>query len=153
MKKTKYSEGDVFVIPLRTKGYGLGLIARKNKDILLGYFFDIKYDQIPLTFDSSILDEKKKIILIRQFGALGIKKGDWQIIGRVEVWERADWPVPKFFRHTSPLKPFLITYNDDLEPIAEENCIESQREFFPKDGIAGYGLIELILTDHFDSKL
>jgi hypothetical protein len=41
-------EGDVVAVPLRQGGFGIGLVARKYKSILLGYFLDPFILRFPL---------------------------------------------------------------------------------------------------------
>ena len=68
MKRIKYQEGDVFVFPLRSDGYGVGLITRISSDkhrIPLGYFFKHKYVLIPTMIDFDLI-EKNKTILNKQ---------------------------------------------------------------------------------------
>jgi hypothetical protein len=49
MRRIKYYEGQWFAIPLRTGGYGLGVVVRGGNKTKggLGYFFGPRYDSIP----------------------------------------------------------------------------------------------------------
>jgi len=145
--KVKFEEGDVFVVPLRSHGYGLGLIARKNKDIILGYFFNIRFDELPGCIDYDLL-EKHRVIFAKQFGSPGLKGGTWVIIGHLQNWKREDWPVPTFCREDPLLGIyFAVHYNDNLECIGEEKIPESLAAKMYKDSLAGYGSIEKTLTE------
>ncbi len=43
-----YQEGDWFAVPLRSGGYGVGLVARApGNGIVLGCFFGTRYDTLP----------------------------------------------------------------------------------------------------------
>lgn len=47
-RELAHREDDVFAVPLRDGGYGIGVVARRDgKRAVLGYFFDPRYDSPP----------------------------------------------------------------------------------------------------------
>src|ERR1700736_2791876 len=97
--KLPYSEGSVFLVPLKTGGFARGVVARAPKragKVLLGYFFG---PRVPSTNDAllSDLDPANAVLRIR-FGDLHLIDGTWAIVGRVPNWDRSDWPMPDFVR-------------------------------------------------------
>lgn len=99
MPKVSYREGDWVAVPLRDGGYAVGLIARANpKGALLGYFFGPRRSRIPRLHDVSGL-RPGDAVLVRTFGHLGIVHGTWPLLGRLDGWERQDWPTPVFVRY------------------------------------------------------
>src|SRR5690349_2862282 len=97
-RKLPYKEGDWFAVPLRSGGYGLGLVARMNgKGIGLGYFFPPKHEEPPTKEDVTDVSADDAV-LIRRIGDLGLLRGEWPIISSSEKWSRDDWPLPAFAR-------------------------------------------------------
>lgn len=146
MENKNYSEGSLIAIPLRDKGYGLGLIARKQENIALGYFFKYKSEKIPKEIDPSIIS-KKNSILIRKFGSLGIDNGSWKIIGQLKEWAKNDWGIPKF-KMIDPLteEAICIEYNDHLQEVTRSKISKENSKSLYDSSTAGYGAIEIILT-------
>jgi len=149
-KKLPYKEGDWFAVPLEKHGYAIGLIARGTKGaILLGYFFGPPRRTIPSCED--IIDLKAEdAVLIRMFGDLGLLNGEWPIICASQKWNREEWPMPEFVRIGSISgKASLIKYSeDDLRyEINARPCSQDLVGLHPKDMIAGYGAIEIVLTN------
>src|ERR1700729_2790067 len=99
MAKVKYREGDWFAVPLLDGGFGVGVIARANpKAALLGYFFGPVRSAVPTLNDVADL-KPADAVLIRKFGHLGIVQGRWPLIGRIDGWDRREWPTPVFVRY------------------------------------------------------
>jgi len=149
MKKLPYREGDLFTLPLRDSGIAIGLIARAGPrgQVLFGYFFNLRYDNLPDLVDFSRLTPGDAIVRYR-FGDLGLINGRWQILGAMPRWDRIHWPMPPFVRE-DPLtghKAQVIYAEDD--PSLELSCIKLTDTMMtdPKDGVAGCGYIELWLT-------
>jgi Immunity protein 26 len=145
--KLPYSEGSVFLVPLRRGGYARGVVARagaKGK-ILLGYFFGPRIESI----GTIALDDLNPAgaALRMQFGDLGLINGAWSIVGRIPNWNRAEWPMPEFVRR-DPLsgKAWLVRRSD-----TNPGQIDSERptDFdspLPEDALSGYGAVEIKLT-------
>jgi Immunity protein 26 len=152
--KLPYSEGTVFLVPLRDSGYARGVVARSSRKgkILLGYFFAPCLQSTNLIeFDN--LDPAKAVLCVR-FGDLGLINGEWRILGNISNWNRTDWPMPKFIRR-DPLgrkKPILVQYSDDSpDEIIKETYTTDSVEW-GTDSLSGYGAVEIKLTKIINKK-
>ncbi len=150
--KLRYSEGSIFLVPLRNGGYARGVAARvdpKGK-ILFGYFFGPRFE----TNAAPSNDLRPDAALLRlRFGALGLQNGSWPILGRLPCWKRTEWPISIFIRR-DPLgkrKPRLVRYDDsDPSRIEYEHPLDKDAELQP-DSLSGYGLVEIKLTKLLES--
>ncbi|WP_309893697.1 Imm26 family immunity protein [Archangium sp.] len=147
--KSPIELGDWFAAPLRTGGYGVGVVARKGrKGILFGYFFGPRSACVPGLVE---LQELRAVdaILVRQFGHLGLLERKWPVIGRLENWRMEDWPLSEFGRVDESLgKAWRVRYPDDLSGLGEETpCSIEAAKALPCDALAGDGAIEILLTD------
>ena len=143
-----YSEGNVFVVPLRKGGYARGVIARagpKGK-VLFGYFFG------PLLRSVSHVQVEDltpaKAILLLRFGDLGLMNGEWPNCGTVPNWNRSNWSMPHFKRSDllRPDRAFEVEYSDaDPNRLVAEYPVEPDRNL-PADSLSGYGAVEIKLT-------
>lgn len=143
-KKLKIQEGDVFSYPINDDLFGIGLVLRINGMIMLSVFFDPKF----VNQDSNVLklDLSKQVIFFTCLcSALGIKNSRWKILGKLESWDKRQWPIPVFKRKDSLSGEYSkVFYNENLE---ETNCIEVESGAVtiidcPDDGLAGYGYVE-----------
>jgi hypothetical protein len=112
--KLPYSEGDIFALPLRDGGYGLGVVARMNgKGAVFGYFFGRRYDEPPALAEVGELDPIDNV-WVPIFGDLGLTRGTWPVVGPLPGWQRAEWPMPAFGRHEELTGRYLrVEYGDD----------------------------------------
>lgn len=95
-KKQKYSEGDLFGVPLADGGFGVGLVVRKSKrGVLFGYFFGPRREDIPALDELHGL-EPARSVLAGLFGDLDIRDSLWPVIGGMPGWSRERWPLPYF---------------------------------------------------------
>jgi hypothetical protein len=106
-RKLPYAEGTWFAVPLKKKsGYVVGIIARHGHlDRLFGYFFGPRRRAIPTLKAVQKLRPEDSFRRCR-FSDVGLLSRRWPIIGAVESWDRADWPLPPFiilddFEHTA----------------------------------------------------
>ncbi len=102
--------------------------------------------------DSDLI-EKNKTILISKFGIQGIRNGTWHIMNRLADFNRTDWPIPVFLRHTEPFPPRLIQYDDNLDEIEDREApphIDANSYY--KDGLGGSGAIEIRMTGLIDGN-
>lgn len=78
----KFGEGDWFALPIKDGGWALGLIARRRprSSTLLGYFFGPRRQSPPILADATGLDPSDAD-LIHVFGYLGLKNGEWPVLG------------------------------------------------------------------------
>ena len=143
---TGYGEGDLFAVPLRDGGYGVGLAARTRGDgIVVGYFFGRRFDAPPEAGEVDPAD----VVWIHSFGDLGLIEGEWPVIGRLPGWRREDWPMPAFGRRESLTGRLLrVEYPDD-DPNGtprETRISEAELADLPEDGLAGAGFVEQRMT-------
>jgi hypothetical protein len=148
-RRLTYREGDVFAVPLRAGGYGVGVVARMNGEgAVLGYFFGRRYDEPPELADVGGLAAGDNI-LTAIFGDLGLIRRNWPVVGRVRGWRREEWPMPAFGRREQLTGDYLrVEYADD-DPSSRPREVQVTREEFerlPEDGLAGFAFIEARLT-------
>lgn len=148
-RKLTYGEGDVFAVPLRDGGYGVGVVARMNgKGAVLGYFFGRRYDEPPELGDLEDLVAIENV-LVQCFGDLGLIRGTWPVVGRLPGWRREEWPMPAFGRREELTgRCWRVEYDDDDPNSRPREVLISLEECerLPEDGAAGSGFIEARLT-------
>jgi hypothetical protein len=146
-------EGDWFVVPLRDGGFGVGLVARANKQgVVLGYFFGPRREQPPAPHELSGLAPSDAVLLV-QFGDLHLRSGRWRVIGRAAAWSRADWANPVFGRFEVLTGRSIAVEYDDDDPnrVVRETDVERQDlSRYPNDGLHGASAVELQLTSLLD---
>ena len=150
MKKLPYEEGDWFAVPLRDRGYAVGLVARrpKNARVLLGYFFGPRRDDVPSLDEVSSLSPEQAVSALR-FGDLSLVNNEWPVIGRSPSWDRLRWPMPTFVR-TEPLRgiTWKVHYpNDNPRGNPTLERVKGNLADFEKDGLYGAGAVEIHLTE------
>jgi len=152
-KRVKYNEGQWFAVPLREKGFALGIIVRgdfKTKGGL-GYFFGPRRLNVPTATDTLQLGPSNAI-LITKFGDLYLVEGKWPLIESDRPFQRQDWPVPQFARIDilNNEKGVLVEYDQDnsqmTRPILETPCLAMDLVGLPQDVLAGAGAVEIKLT-------
>jgi hypothetical protein len=148
MAKPSYGEGDWFAVPLRDGGFGVGVIARANRNgVLLGFFFSPKHAEPPARAAVAAL-EPGDAVLVRRFGHLGLKNGTWPVLGPAGEWDRELWSVTRFGRR-EPLRglAFVEVYDDDdpNKHVATERATAEEVDRLPEDGLSGAGAIEVRL--------
>jgi hypothetical protein len=146
--KLPYSEGSVFLVPLRKGGYARGVVARASPrgKGLLGYFFG---PRLPSADTAKVDDlDPSTATLCVIFGDLGLINGEWQILGIVPNWDRTQWPMPDFVRR-DPLgrrKPMLVRYSDKDPMRIEAEFPVDDDSGLATDSAYGYGAVEIELT-------
>lgn len=149
MARVKYQEGDWFAVPLQDGGYAVGVIARANpQGVLLGYFFGPARPVVPTLDDVASL-KAGSAVLVSMFGHLGIAKGKWPLLGRVDGWDRREWPMPVFVRYEELAGRSLQVFYDDDDPnhvLREQQVAPGEAEQGPRDGLMGAGFAEGALT-------
>jgi Immunity protein 26 len=152
MKNLPYSEGSVFLVPLRTGGFARGVVARaaKKGKVLLGYFFGPRL----ASADAAALTDlcPANAVLRIRFGDLGLVNGEWQVVGKVPNWSRSEWPVPDFVRRDplGRLKPRLVRYSDDDPGHIDSEFVIDDDAGLAADSMSGYGAVEIKLTKLLD---
>jgi hypothetical protein len=142
-RKLPYSLGDIFAVPLRDRGYALGVVARADgKGIVLGYFFGPRVESLESPLQARTLDANLAIKVCR-FGDLGLIREKWPVLGRVESWDPARWSVPEFCRGGD----IRVVYDGDSLAVSREERIDSREcRLLPQDGLEGAGFVEIKLT-------
>jgi hypothetical protein len=153
--KLPYKEGSVFGIPLRSGGFGIGVVARTAPKgcIFLGYLFGPKRDTAPTLDEVRSLRPEDAVRVVR-IGDLSLMDGTWPLIGDLDSWKRAEWPMPPFARSDEiSRRAWQVQYSD-----VDANKIESQAEMhyadaddLGSDSVFGAGAAEIILTKHLDA--
>ena len=146
--KLPYSEGSVFLVPLKNGGYARGVVARASRHgkVLFGYFFGplLRSTDI-VAFDD--LDPANAVLCV-MFGDLGLINGEWVVRGAVPNWDRTQWPMPDFVRKDPLgfLKPVLVRYCDtDPRRVETEYRIDDDSGL-PTNSLSGYGAVEIKLS-------
>ena len=147
----KVTEGDWYAVPLRDGGYGVGVVARKGKGgLLFGYFFGPRRPQPPVLEDVRQL-RAQDALFCEMFGDLGIQNGQWTFVGRLETWNRDDWPLPQFGRIADEGRgiAWIVTYDeDDLSRKGmDRRCTLEEARRLPPNVESGYGAVEIFLTE------
>ncbi len=147
----KVDLGDLFAVPLKSGGYGIGVIARMKKGrgakSIVGYFFDLKLDNIPEPSDLSDIGHSQ-VRYITQFGDLGLHEDRWPIIGPMPNWDQEDWPMPVFGKVMLDGVRAEKVYYDPSNPEKWTNfepCAIEEARALPQDGLAGARAIETVL--------
>jgi hypothetical protein len=144
-----YSEGSVFLVPLRDGGFARGVVARvaSKGSIVFGYFFGPRLES-PAAATFGDLDSAKAALRIR-FGDLGLMNGEWRLIDRIVDWNPARWPMPEFGSRDPLTGKAWVTRYCDKDPRREESRRQVNTESIsdlPDDGLYGYGAAEIRLT-------
>jgi hypothetical protein len=155
MSRLPYKEGDVFAVPLRNGGFGLGVIARvaKGGRVLLGYFFGPRLQRAPTSVERATLRPQDAIKVVR-FGDLSLMNGAWPLIGSIDKWDRKEWQMPRFYRRDELSKrAWLIAYSDDnpAQEIGKEASTYGATGY-EQDALLGAGAVELVLTRSLRSE-
>jgi hypothetical protein len=147
-RKLPYELGTWFAVPVPSGGYGVGVVARANKKgVVLGYFFGPRRFKIP-TLDEVRQARPCDAVLVHLFGALGLVREEWPILGNDPNWRREDWPMPGFFYRDSISGRTQLRYYDESKlgvHVREEPCDSTLSSTAPRDGLAGQGALEIYL--------
>jgi len=119
--RVKFSEGDVFLVPLIQGGFAVGLIARRTAkgDGVLAYIFkEIVSNLGPLEMGRIV--SKDMVADVVDVGVQSLNSGDWPVVGRLSEWRRSDWPVPLFRYQAGQIsKRSQEDYQKEIEIIRE----------------------------------
>lgn len=109
----------------------MGVVARGKNPVLFGYFFGPRRSKVPNLTELQRLTPADAT-LVGKFGHLGIVQGRWSLIGRLNDWDRANWPMPAHIRNEELTgRSFLVWYDDDnqnhviredLNPTRADGC-------------------------------
>ena len=145
----KYPEGTVFAVPLGDGEFACGLVARANTNgVLAGYFFGPRRANAPGLGDVAHV-RPEDAVLIGRFGHLGLRGGEWPILGTLPGWQRELWSLPPFVRYEELSGRTFLVFYSDLDPhqlLREIQVPAGPMEQGPKDGLMGAGFVELSLS-------
>lgn len=146
--KLPYSQGSVFLVPLRSGGYARGVIVRATPGgkVLLGYFFGPRLES-KTSVELNDLHPANAILRVR-FGDLGLINFEWPVLGTIPYWNPAEWPMPCFVRRDplGKMKPKMVRYSDvDASHQESEEPVENDSEL-ESDSLYGSGAVEIRLT-------
>lgn len=150
MVKKNYEEGSWFAVPLKPKGFAVGLAARNTPRGagILAYFFDKHYQSPPALSELEHL-EAKDALRVLQIGDLGLINGEWKVIGKQPNWDRSKWPVPNFIRRepiTGRVWQVTLSNDDPAVVVSEKLVSEEQAAGSGPHLIYGYGAVEKVLS-------
>ena len=142
-----YSEGSLFLVPLRDTGYARGVVGRATKSgkVVFGFFFGLR-----LSSPSAITEDElfpNRAILCARFGDLGLINGKWPIYSKLSKWNRSEWSMPEFARR-EPIssKVWRVKYrDDDPNKIEDASAADFDAKLEP-DRMCGNGAVEILLT-------
>jgi hypothetical protein len=146
--KKQIPEGTWFAVPLRSRGYTAGVVARTSgTGVMTGYFFDKVWAQPPALEQLKGLKPDAALRVLR-FGDLGLLDGTWPIIGRDETWRRGEWPTPAFIRRDElSRKAWKVEYSDtDPSVVASETRVDYETTGLERNASCGAGSVEIQLT-------
>ena len=141
-------EGTWFAVPLRTKGFAVGVVARTTAPggIVLAYFFPAVWDTPPGIDEVEALPPRMAVRVLR-VGDLGLTDGTWQIIGIDPGWRREDWSVPKFVRRDElSRRAWIVEYSDTDANIVVSESPADDGTGLERDAVLGAGAAEIVMT-------
>lgn len=143
MANVKHEEGDWFAIPLTDGGFALGIVARTKGAAVLGYFFGPRRPEQPTLADATSC-EPSDAVLVGRFSDLGIKRGEWPLLGRIPGWQREAWPIPVFVRHEELSGRSSHVFYDPDHPGKRLRDVQIGPDVpqGPEDGMMGAGFVE-----------
>lgn len=145
-RRKSFANGTVFLVPLRDRGYAVGVLARNSGEgHAFGYFFGPRIDS-GADVDIDRL-EPGDAILIGKFGDLELLRGNWPEVGSIRPWDPSRWPIPPLARiDESAGKAWLSTYDEDFNCTREEEIRVEDANYYPYDRLMGSGSVEIRLT-------
>jgi len=148
--KPKFGPGDWFAVPLSDGTWAAGRIARRGGPTLVGYFFGPRRREVPTLAEVASL-RPEDAVYVRKFGYLGLREGEWPILGGAEEFDRASWPMPMFGMHDVRGEYWGLIY-DENRPSALLRQVRITAEEFtkvPSAGAAG----DIFVAEWLDSIL
>lgn len=145
----KYTNGTLFLVPLKDFGFVQGLVCRHNaKGTVFARFFPPRLRNNR----TQMLPVAETSVFCGRVGDLGLRTGAWPIIGRLSDFDFEKWPLPKFVRLAGNV-PHVVTYDDQLKIVSD--CIAAREDLTGTecdDGLMGHGFVEIKLTRLFENE-
>ncbi|MCK6474914.1 MAG: immunity 26/phosphotriesterase HocA family protein [Planctomycetes bacterium] len=145
MKRTP-PEGSIFLVPLRDRGFAIGVLARASgKGKCYGYFFGPRIHAKEDVKVENLIPENP--ILVGQFGDLELLSGNWKVIDLIPDWLQNRWPMKPLARVDEAAKrAWLSFYDDALNCTKESEITVEEAKNHPYDRMMGAGAVEIRLT-------
>ena len=147
MKRRKsIDEGTVFLVPLRDRGYAVGVVARiSGEGHAFGYFFGPRINGAADADTYSL--KASDAVLVGKFGDLELIRGNWPEVDSIEPWDPSMWPMMSLARIDECAgKAWLSTYDDNFNCIGEKEITVDEAHSYPYDRLMGAGSVEIRLT-------
>lgn len=141
-------EGTWFAVPLRSKGFAVGVVARRARrgGVILAYFFNKIWGQPPPLDEVRVLRPRDACRVLR-VGDLGLVNGTWPVVARDPDWRRGEWPTPQFLRKDDlSRKAWVVQYSDHDVNVVELETPTSYDTNLERDAVWGAGAVEVVLT-------
>jgi hypothetical protein len=141
-------EGTWFAVPLRSKGFAVGVVARTSPGggVVLAYFFKKVWDQPPPLAEVKGFKAEDAVRVLR-VGDLGLIDGTWPVLGRDPDWRRAGWTVPPFVRKDDlSRRAWTVQYSDCDANLVESETPTSYDTNLERDAVLGAGAVEVVMT-------
>ena len=147
--RSTFGEGTAFAIPLRTHGVAIGVLSRSSPSgILFGHFFGPRRVHLP-DLESLASLSPEDAVFIGRFGHLGLRDGNWPVLGLLPGWERSRWSMPPLVRREPITGRGFHVFYDDKDPsrlVGEEQVDDATVGGSPSDGLMGAAFVEMRLT-------
>ena len=146
-----YSEGDFFAVPLKTGGYGIGIVVVTGpRGTAVGRFFGTTRDSVPTLNELKHLTEGDSIH-VEHFRDEGLQDGSWKIIGQHPSWDSYDWPIPKFgwfqpFTDKSGGRAFEMELDENLRTFRQKEVSIEHFRTLPYEGVVPAKAAEITVT-------
>lgn len=132
--------GDWFTVPLPGGDAAVGHAVRVVQgSITLTYFFTAPSDSPTLEACRELAP--RDAITAQVCGGMGIRNGEWQLLGTVDV-DPAEWPVPEFERRDTTRfggdHLYLVTLDSNLSATDTVEISTEEAGLRPPDGMCGY---------------
>jgi hypothetical protein len=134
----RYREGDWFAVPLGDGTYVPGRIARHHRGIVFGYFFP-PVDRVPASDELATLraaDSAAQML----FSHLGLRDGEWPVLGQTGDWDPDEWPLVEFERRVDDTV-YAIRWDEETlnEEVSSVRLDPAEAGKRPSDALAGAG--------------
>jgi hypothetical protein len=142
------AEGSCFAVPLRSKGFVIGVVARNSSSsgVVLAYFFKKIWERIPFLDEIKGLKPAEASRILR-IGDLELIRGNWPILGNLPRWCRSDWIMPQFIRKDElSRKAWSVQYSDSDANLVERETPIAYDTNLERDAVLGAGAVEIVLS-------
>jgi hypothetical protein len=146
--KPATDEGTWFALPLRSRGFAAGVVARTSPGggVILAYFFKKLWDRPPTLGEVKGFRPEDAVRVLR-VGDVGLMDGTWPVLGHDPDWRRGEWSVPQFVRKDDlSRRAWRVQYSDHDANLVESEAPTSFDTNLERDAVLGAGAAEVVLT-------